>query len=54
MTITDEKRSGTATNGRFGEFGGTYVSELLVPVLKELENEFEKVETDLKEEVENE
>ncbi|MEK6979269.1 MAG: tryptophan synthase subunit beta [Candidatus Micrarchaeota archaeon] len=32
--------------GRFGEFGGTYVSELLVPVLQELEQSFEKLKND--------
>lgn len=32
--------------GRFGEFGGTYVSELLMPVLQELDAEFEKAKKD--------
>lgn len=32
--------------GRFGEFGGRYISELLVPVLEELEVAFEKVKQD--------
>ena len=32
--------------GRFGEFGGRYISELLVPVLEELETAFEKVKED--------
>ena len=32
--------------GYFGEFGGAYISELLVPVLEELENAFEKVKQD--------
>ncbi|MBU0591723.1 tryptophan synthase subunit beta [Candidatus Micrarchaeota archaeon] len=32
--------------GRFGEFGGQYVPELLVPVLEELDNEFEKLKKD--------
>lgn len=35
-------------NTRFGEFGGTYISELLVPVLKELEESFEKAKKDPK------
>lgn len=34
--------------GRFGEFGGRYISELLVPVLEELEKEFEKAKNDKK------
>lgn len=33
-------------NGRFGEFGGRYISELLVPVLEELEIAFEKAKVD--------
>lgn len=34
--------------GRFGEFGGAYVSELLVPVLKELEDSFNRLKKDKK------
>lgn len=30
----------------FGEFGGMFVPELLVPALKQLENEFNKSQTD--------
>jgi len=34
--------------GRFGEFGGEYISELLVPVLEDLEVAFEKAKKDKK------
>ena len=30
----------------FGEFGGMFVPELLVPALKQLENEFNKAQKD--------
>lgn len=33
-------------NGHFGEFGGRYVPELLIPALEELENEYKKVKKD--------
>jgi tryptophan synthase beta chain len=35
-------------NTRFGEFGGTYISELLVPVLQELESSFKRARRDPK------
>ncbi|MBS3069000.1 tryptophan synthase subunit beta [Candidatus Micrarchaeota archaeon] len=35
-----------SSSGRFGKFGGTYVSELLVPVLQELEKAFEDAKKD--------
>lgn len=34
------------TDGKFGEFGGTYVPETLVPALAELESAFEKCQSD--------
>ena len=34
-------------NGRFGEFGGRYVAETLMPLVLELEEEYEKAKKDL-------
>ncbi len=34
------------SNGHFGEFGGRYVPETLMPILKELEHEYEKYRFD--------
>ena len=34
------------SDGRFGEFGGRYVPEALVPPLKELEEAYERVKKD--------
>lgn len=36
------------SKGRFGDFGGTYIPELLVPVLEELEKAFENAKKDTK------
>ena len=38
MNVPDEK-------GRFGEFGGRFVSETLMPLILDLEAEYEKAKT---------
>ena len=39
-------RTGPDENGRFGLFGGRFVSETLMPLILELEAEYEKAKTD--------
>ena len=39
MNVPDEK-------GRFGQFGGRFVSETLMPLILDLEAEYEKAKTD--------
>ena len=38
--------TGPDENGRFGDFGGRFVSETLMPLILELEAEYEKAKTD--------
>ena len=38
--------NGPDENGRFGDFGGRFVSETLMPLILELEQEYEKAKTD--------
>ena len=37
---------GPDENGRFGDFGGRFVSETLMPLILDLEAEYEKAKTD--------
>ncbi|MHA1528544.1 MAG: tryptophan synthase subunit beta, partial [Alphaproteobacteria bacterium] len=39
-------RTGPDERGRFGDFGGRFVSETLMPLILELEAEYEKSKTD--------
>ncbi|MDH3667366.1 MAG: tryptophan synthase subunit beta [Paracoccaceae bacterium] len=39
-------RAGPDERGRFGDFGGRFVSETLMPLILELEGEYEKAKTD--------
>ena len=38
--------TGPDENGRFGDFGGRFVSETLMPLILELEEQYEKAKTD--------
>ena len=38
--------TGPDENGRFGQFGGRFVSETLMPLILRLEAEYEKAKTD--------
>ena len=38
--------NGPDENGRFGDFGGRFVSETLMPLILDLEAEYEKAKTD--------
>ena len=40
-------RTGPDERGRFGDFGGRFVSETLMPLILDLEAEYEKAKTDL-------
>ncbi|MBP7241158.1 tryptophan synthase subunit beta [Amaricoccus sp.] len=48
MTITEPNsfRTGPDERGRFGDFGGRFVSETLMPLILDLEAEYEKAKTD--------
>jgi len=37
---------GMPTDGRFGDFGGKYIPETLVPAIEELEENYEKIKND--------
>ena len=39
-------RTGPDERGRFGDFGGRFVSETLMPLILELEAEYERAKTD--------
>ena len=39
-------RTGPDERGRFGDFGGRFVSETLMPLILDLEAEYEKAKTD--------
>ena len=39
-------KAGPDENGRFGEFGGMFVSETLMPLILELNNQYENAKTD--------
>ena len=38
--------TGPDENGRFGQFGGRFVSETLMPLILDLEAEYERAKTD--------
>ena len=38
--------TGPDENGRFGDFGGRFVSETLMPLILELEEQYERAKTD--------
>jgi len=40
--------NGPDENGRFGDFGGRFVSETLMPLILDLEAEYEKAKIDPK------
>ncbi len=44
--LTDPPVMGAPTNGRFGEFGGLFVPETLVPACQELEAAFREAWAD--------
>ena len=39
-------RNGPDEDGRFGIFGGRYVAETLMPLIRDLEAEYDKAKTD--------
>src|SRR3954453_6043604 len=39
-------RNGPDERGRFGDFGGRFVSETLMPLILELESQYERAKTD--------
>ena len=41
-------KSGPDENGRFGDFGGMFVSETLMPLILQLNDEYENAKTDPK------
>ena len=46
--LVNSLKSGPDNNGRFGEYGGMFVSETLMPLILELRNEYEKAKIDPK------
>jgi tryptophan synthase beta chain len=46
MTITNSLRSGPDARGHFGQFGGRYVSETLMPLILDLEREYRAAQAD--------
>ncbi|MEQ1548282.1 MAG: tryptophan synthase subunit beta [Chakrabartia sp.] len=46
MTITNSYRTGPDDNGHFGQFGGRYVAETLMPLILDLEREYEAAKVD--------
>jgi tryptophan synthase beta chain len=46
MTITNSLRSGPDDRGHFGQFGGRYVSETLMPLILDLEREYRAAQAD--------
>jgi len=45
-TTPNSYRTGPDERGRFGQFGGRFVSETLMPLILQLEGEYEKAKTD--------
>jgi len=37
---------GTPKDGKFGDFGGKYIPETLVPAVEELEENYQKIKSD--------
>ncbi len=46
MTITNSYRTGPDDSGHFGQFGGRYVAETLMPLILDLEREYEAAKVD--------
>jgi tryptophan synthase beta chain len=46
MTIANSLRSGPDDRGQFGQFGGRYVSETLMPLILDLEREYRAAQAD--------
>jgi tryptophan synthase beta chain len=46
MTLTNSFRTGPDDRGHFGQFGGRYVAETLMPLILELEREYEAAKVD--------
>ncbi len=46
MTLTNSLRSGTDDRGHFGQFGGRYVAETLMPLILDLEREYRAAKID--------
>jgi len=46
MTIANSLRSGPDARGQFGQFGGRYVSETLMPLILDLEREYRAAQAD--------
>jgi len=46
MTINNSLRSGPDARGHFGQFGGRYVSETLMPLILDLEREYRAAQAD--------
>jgi tryptophan synthase beta chain len=46
MTITNSLRNGPDERGHFGQFGGRYVAETLMPLILELEREYKRAKAD--------
>ena len=45
--LVNTLKSGPDKNGRFGDYGGMFVSETLMPLILQLRDEYEKAKTDL-------
>ena len=46
MTIKNSLKQLPNEKGYFGSFGGRYVSETLMPLILEVEKEYDKIKTD--------
>ncbi|MFM9852637.1 MAG: tryptophan synthase subunit beta [Sphingomonadaceae bacterium] len=46
MTISNSLRNGPDERGHFGQFGGRYVAETLMPLILELEREYKRAKAD--------
>jgi tryptophan synthase beta chain len=46
MTIANSLRTGPDARGQFGQFGGRYVSETLMPLILDLEREYRAAQAD--------
>ena len=44
--LINSYKTGPDENGRFGQFGGRFVSETLMPLILSLEAEYERAKTD--------
>jgi len=46
MTLPNSLRTGPDARGHFGQFGGRYVSETLMPLILDLEREYRAAQAD--------